>query len=208
VQTVSPGLFAQPWSEIASNRPCLSCARRQVANFAARQPKPPSTIALDPLLALTTQEGVALSASDLAGRSLAVAFGYTNCPVVCPTTLLDWSNVLEGLGTDAQRLQVQFVSVDSERDTPQTLKAYLRSFHPGITALTGTPTQIASVTALFDAAFAKHARPDGTFTYDHTIKTYLVDRERALFGTLDLSTEPAARLGLLDRLLARQERSG
>ena len=73
-----------------------------------------SVRSLDPLLALTTQEGVPLSASNLVGRSLAVAFGYTNCPDVCPTTLLEWSNVLEGLGADAHRLQVLFVSVDGE----------------------------------------------------------------------------------------------
>jgi len=183
-------------------------ASELLAYIKARQPKPPSVIALEPLLALTTQEGVPLAASELAGRSLAVAFGYTHCPDVCPTTLLDWSNVLEGLGAEAQRLQVLFVSVDSERDTPQTLKAYLRSFHPGITALTGTPAQLAAAAALFDAVFAKQAGPDGTFIYDHTSKIYLVDRERALFGTVDLNTDPAARLGLLQRLLARQERSG
>jgi len=183
-------------------------ASELLANIKARQPKPPSVLGLDPLLALTTQEGVPLSASDLAGLRSLWPSAYTNCPDVCPTTLLEWSNVLEGLGADAQRLQVLFVSVDSERDTPQTLKAYLRSFHPGVTALTGTPAQIAAAAALFDAAFAKQPGPDGIFTYDHTIKIYLVDRERALFGAIDLNTEPGARLGLLHRLLARQQRSG
>jgi len=84
----------------------------------------------------------------------------------------------------------------------------LRSFHPGITALTGTPAQIAAAAALFEAAFAKQPGPAAAFSDDHTIKIYLVDPERAVFGTLDLNTEPAARLGLLHRLLAKQERSG
>jgi protein SCO1 len=149
-----------------------------------------------------------LAASDLAGRALAVAFGYTHCPDVCPTLLLDWSNLLGELGSNAQRLKVLFISVDSERDTPDVLKAYLRSFHPDITALTGTPDQIAASAALFDAFYAKIPGPDGIFTYDHSIKIYLLDRAGRTAGTLDLNSEPAARLDMLTRLLARHGETG
>ena len=70
---------------------------------------------------------------------MAVVFGFTHCPDVCPTTLLDWSNVLAGLGPDGDKLKVVFVSVDTERDTPEALKGYMAAFDPRIIALTGRP---------------------------------------------------------------------
>ena len=179
-----------------------------VAYIQAQQAKNKTELSFEPLLALTTQDGKPLSASALAGRPLAIAFGYTHCPDVCPTTLLDWSNLLEKLGPEGQRLHVIFISVDSDRDTPEALKAYLASFHPSITALTGTPDQIAAAAALFAAPFAKVPAADGSFTYDHSIKVYLVDGERRRFGTLDLNTEPEARLQSVTRLLRRQAQSG
>ena len=174
----------------------------------AQQSKNKTELSIEPLLALTTQDGQPLSASALAGRPLAIAFGYTHCPDVCPTTLADWSNLLEKLGPEGQRLHVIFISVDSDRDTPAALKAYLAAFHPGITALTGTPDQIAAVAALFAAPFAKVPAANGTFSYDHSIKVYLVDGERRRFGTLDLNTDPEARLQSVTRLLRRQAQSG
>jgi len=196
----------------AVRMPAMGISETEAANLVAyieqRQPNRQPPLSLEPLLALTTQDGVQLAASDLAGRALAVAFGYTHCPDVCPTTLLDWSNLLGELGSDAQRLKVLFISVDSERDTPDVLKAYLRSFHPGITALTSTPAQIAAAAALFDAFYAKIPGPDGTFTYDHSIKVYLLDRAGRRSGTLDLNSEPAVRLDMLTRLLARHGESG
>src|SRR5262245_10758866 len=174
-----------------------------MAYIQAQQPKKPAQLSLHALLALTTQDGAPLSASALAGRPLAIAFGYTHCPDVCPTTLLDWSNLLEKLGPEGERLQVLFISVDSDRDTPEALKAYLASFHPGITALTGTAAQTAAAAALFDAPYAKVPAADGTFTYDHSIKVYLVDAERHRFGAVDLNSEPEARLQCVTRLLGR-----
>jgi protein SCO1 len=179
-----------------------------LAYIQAQKPKKPAPLSVEALVALTTQDGVPLLASALAGRPLAIAFGYTHCPDVCPTTLLDWSNLLEKLGPEAHRLQVLFISVDSERDTPEALKAYLASFHPGITALTGTPNQIAAAAALFNATFAKVPVADGTSSYDHSIKVYLVDAEGRKFGTLDLNTEPEARLHSVTRLLGTQAQSG
>jgi len=179
-----------------------------LAYIQAQQTKKPVPLAVEALLALTTHDGVPLAASALAGRPLAVTFGYTHCPDVCPTTLLDWSNLLEKIGQEAQRLQVLFVSVDSDRDTPEALKAYLASFHPGITALTGTPAQIAAAAALFDASYAKVPAADGSLTYDHSIKVYLVDAEGRRFNTLDLNTAPETRLQSVNRLLRRPPQSG
>ena len=114
---------------------------------------------LEPLFALTTHEGLRLAPEFVQGQPVAVVFGFTHCPDVCPTTLLDWSNVLAGLGADGDRLKVLFVSVDSERDTPEALKAYVASFDPRIVALTGSAAEIAGAARAFDAFYEKiHGR--------------------------------------------------
>jgi protein SCO1 len=167
----------------------------------ANSKEPQPRIALETLYALTTQDGTHLTPADLKGRPFAVVFGYTNCPDVCPTTLLDWSNALDGLGQEAQRFKVLFVSVDHQRDTPESLQAYMRSFHPGITALIGSPEQIKAAAALFDATYVRNAGENGQYTYDHSVKSYLVAADRHLFASLNLTSEPALRRSLLRRLL-------
>jgi protein SCO1 len=82
------------------------------------------------------------------------------------------------------------------------LKAYLQSFNPGITALTGSPAQIAAVAAQFDAAYARNDGENGQYSYDHSIKTFLVGADRYLFATLDLNSEAAARSWMLQHLRA------
>src|SRR5262249_24367632 len=82
-------------------------------------------IPLQPLLALTTPDGKRLAAADIEGRPLAVAFGFTHCPDVCPTTLMDWSNVLASLGPDGDRLKVLFISVDPAGDAPAAIESHL-----------------------------------------------------------------------------------
>jgi protein SCO1/2 len=165
--------------------------------------KPPA-IALEPLLALTTQDGKRLSADDLKDRPLAIAFGFTHCPDVCPTTLLEWSNALAELGPAADKLKVLFVSVDSERDTPEALKGYMTAFDPRITALTGSPSEIAAAAAILDAYYEKVPGPDGGFTFDHSVKTYVLSGEHRLAGSLDLNSEASVRRKLLAPLLANK----
>jgi len=189
----------------AVRMPAMGISESEAANLVAyieqRQPKRQPPLSLEPLLALTTQDGVRLSASELAGRALAIAFGYTHCPDVCPTMLLDWSNLLEELGPEAQRLQVLFISVDGERDTPAALKSYLKAFHPGITALTGSTEAIAAAAGLLHASYARIENNGGQVTYDHSIKVYMLSGEHRLFATLDLTTEPDARRRVIERLL-------
>src|SRR5262245_13134237 len=158
---------------------------------------------LQSLLALTTHKGERLAAELVKGQPVAVVFGFTHCPDVCPTTLLDWSNVLANLGADGDRLKVLFVSVDSERDTPAALSAYMGSFDPRIVALTGSPAEIAGATAAFEAFYEKVTDGSGV-TFDHSVKTYLVGRDGRLAASVDLRTSDSERRKVLDALLAER----
>lgn len=165
------------------------------------------SIALEPLYALTTQHGTHLSQADLRGRPFAVLFGYTRCPDVCPTTLMEWTNLLKSLGAAANAFNVLFVSVDTEHDTPTALKAYLASFDDRITGLTGSPSQIARVAKEFDAQYAKVTSPDGEYTCDHTLSRYLVDVDGRLVGSSDPQTPEGEQLKMLTRLFLHGRRN-
>jgi len=158
---------------------------------------------LDALSGLTTHTGATLHAEALKGQPAVVFFGYTHCPDVCPTTLQDWSIVLEGLGKDADRLKVLFVSIDTERDTPAALASYLKSFDPRITALTGSAAQIAKATRAFDAFHEKVAGASG-YTFDHTTNVYLIGRNGRVAGKADLRTPEADRHRMLSDLLSQR----
>jgi protein SCO1/2 len=158
---------------------------------------------LESLIGLTTHTGVKLSADAVNGQPVAVFFGFSHCPDVCPTTLMDWSNVLEGLGKDGDRLKVLFVSVDAERDTPEPLAAYMGSFDKRITALTGSKEQIAHAARTFDAFYEKVPGAGGSYSFDHTTKVYLVGRDGKVAGAADLRTPEADRQKKLAELLGR-----
>jgi protein SCO1 len=149
---------------------------------------------------LTTHEGKRMSSAELAGKPFVVFFGYTHCPDVCPTTLLDLTNLIKQLGPDADRLRFLFISVDAERDTPEQLKLYLSNFDPRITGLTGTPAEIAEVAKAYHAIYRKVATKNG-FTYDHTAVVSLMDKDGRRVGTLT-DTEPEdVRMKKLRRLI-------
>jgi protein SCO1/2 len=158
---------------------------------------------LDALHGLTTHTGATLTAEALKGQPVAVFFGFTHCPDVCPTTLQDWSIVLDGLGKDGDRLKVLFVSIDPERDTPPALATYLGSFDPRITALTGSADQIARATRTFDAFHEKVASSDG-YTFDHTTNVYLIGPNGRVAGKVDLRTPEADRRKILSDLLSQR----
>lgn len=157
---------------------------------------------METLFALASHKGPTLTPALVQGQPLAVFFGFTHCPDVCPTTLLDWSNALEALGADGDRLKVVFVSVDSERDTPEALQAYMTSFDPRILALTGSTADIARAARAFDAYYERVASAGGSFTFDHSTKVYLVGRDGRLSGSMDLNTPESDRRRKLADLLA------
>lgn len=165
-------------------------------DYARRQRPLPS------LSGLTTHTGGTFAADALKGYPVAVFFGFTHCPDVCPTTLQDWSIVLDSLGKDGDHLKVLFVSVDAERDTPAALAKYMGSFDPRIVALTGSAAQIAKAARTFDAFHEKVAGANG-YSFDHTTKVFLIGRDGRLAGAADLQTPEADRQKKLADLLGR-----
>jgi protein SCO1/2 len=149
---------------------------------------------------LTTHEGKRLSTADLAGAPFAVFFGFTHCPDVCPTTMLELTNVIKKLGPDADRMRYLFVSVDTERDTPEHLKLYLSNFDPRITGLVGTPEEIAAVAKAYRAFYEKVSTKDG-YTYNHTALIYLMGKDGRLAGTINYQEPEDVQLKKLRRLI-------
>ncbi len=152
---------------------------------------------------LTAHDGRRFSSKSLAGQPYAVFFGFTNCPDVCPTTLLELSNAMVELGPAAETFKVIYITVDPERDTAEFLKQYMASFDKRIIALTGTAEEIAAVAKAFRAIYKRVPTKDG-YTMDHTATVYLMDGKGGLAGTISYQEEPKIQLGKLRNLLARR----
>lgn len=118
---------------------------------------------------LSGSTGEPVSLSDFRGKTVLLYFGYTTCPDVCPTTLADLKNTMTTLGDKAKDVQVLFVSVDPERDTPEKLAGYLGLFNPNFIGLTGTLAEIEAVASRFGIFFAKHDYEGAAgYLVDHT----------------------------------------
>lgn len=138
---------------------------------------------------LTSHEGKRLSDTDLRGKPFAIFFGFTNCPDVCPTTMLEMANRLEELGPLADKLNIVFVTVDPARDTSEFLKRYLANFDKRIIGLTGTDAEIAAVARAYRAVYKK-VPTQTDYTMDHTATVYLMDAQGRFVGTIAYQ-EPA-----------------
>lgn len=126
---------------------------------------------------LVDQDGRKVTEADLRGKPTLMFFGFTFCPEVCPTTLTELTGWLKALGPDADRLNVVFVSVDPERDTPAQLKTYLSNFDPRIRGLTGTPEQVAQAAKAYRVYYRKVPVEGGEYTMDHSSMIYLFDKD-------------------------------
>lgn len=149
---------------------------------------------------LTSHTGQTIDSADLIGEPYAIFFGFTNCPVVCPTTLGELSIALADLAQDRSRLKAFFVTLDPERDTPEMLANYLKSFDSGITALTGTPDEIASVARDFGVV-ANRLREGNSYTIEHTAAVLIVDRNGLIVDGTAEGDSPAETIRKLRRVI-------
>lgn len=123
---------------------------------------------------LTDASGKIRRLSDFKDKVVAVFFGYTHCPEVCPTTLADLAQVMRVLGPDASKVQVIFVTLDPERDTPEVLAKFVPSFSPSFLGLYGDAQATAQAANAFGVNYQKHFDKNGGYTLDHSDWTYLV----------------------------------
>ncbi|MDO9091495.1 MAG: SCO family protein [Rubrivivax sp.] len=125
---------------------------------------------------LSDADGQRRKLADFKGRVVVVFFGFTQCPDVCPATLLELAAVKKALGAEGDRVQGIFVTVDPERDTAPLLKAYVDNFGAGFVALRGTAEETKAVAKDFKVFYAKVPGPTETsYTMDHTAGSYIYD---------------------------------
>ena len=130
---------------------------------------------------LSDHNGQVRHLSDFAGKVVVVFFGYTQCPDVCPATMIELAQVKKLLGADGERLQALFVTLDPERDTPELLKAYMVNFDPMFLALRPTLEQLPVLAKDFKIYYKKVAgkSTDG-YTMDHSAGSYIFDTKGKL----------------------------
>jgi protein SCO1/2 len=126
---------------------------------------------------LTDQFGQPRSLSDFRGNIVSLFFGFTHCPDICPTHLARQAEVMRQLGPLASKVNVLFVTLDPERDTPEALKAYMDAFDPRFIALAGRPDETAKVAKQYKIFWQKTPLPGSALVYtiDHTTNSFVID---------------------------------
>lgn len=132
-----------------------------------------------PELALEGSNGKELNLADYRGKVVILGFGFTSCPDICPTTLAVLAQARKELGELADQLQVVYVTVDSQRDTAERMRKYLRTFDPTFVGGTGSEAQLASVRKKY-GVLANKKTYGSSYTFAHSSYTYLIDRSGEL----------------------------
>ena len=148
-----------------------------------------------PALALYDVDGRLVRLQDFRGDVVALFFGYTHCPDVCPVTLNRLGRVQEALEPRAgePRLRLVFVTVDPERDTPERLRAFTSALPGEVTALTGDREEVRAQAFAFGVGVAEREvefLPDGAYLVDHTARTFFVGPEGRIVATLEPMAAP------------------
>lgn len=175
------------------------------AAFLAFGPKPNSVSAAEAVYAkpfhLVDQAGVSVTEANFLGKPSIWFYGFTHCPDVCPTALAEISAILDALGPDADKLNVVFVSVDPERDTPEIMKEYVEYFDRRITGLTGDLAQVSTMAKDRYIFFEKQPLEGGDYVMEHQASVQLVTADGQFFGTLAAEERFDVRLAKVRRLI-------
>jgi protein SCO1/2 len=128
---------------------------------------------------LVGADGKPVTDRDFRGRYMMVFFGFTHCPDICPAELQVIAQALDQLGDKAKKVVPIFITLDPERDTPEAMANYVKSFGPNFVGLTGSPEQIAAAAKAYRVAYSKVENKDspGNYSVDHSALVYLMDPE-------------------------------
>lgn len=125
---------------------------------------------------LLDQRGQLRTVKDFAGKVVVVFFGFTQCPDVCPASMTELAEVKRLLGTDGNRLQAIFITVDPDRDTPELLRAYMANFDPSFLALRPTSAELPQVAKDYKIYYKKvEGKTKSSYSMDHSAGSYIYD---------------------------------
>lgn len=139
----------------------------------------------------TSSTGNEIRLSDFKGHYVLMFFGYTHCPDVCPTTLVEFRKVKQDLGESADDVIFLFISVDAPRDTPEVVETYVTRFDPefvGISADDKTLSLVGSEFGLFYDRLTDERRGEN-YLVDHTARSFLLSPERELIMSFAYATD-------------------
>lgn len=182
-----------------------------LALFTACQPAPPPAFQTTDItgaafardFSLTDHHGQPRTLADFKGKAVALFFGYTHCPDVCPTTLGDFATALQQMGPLAQQVQVIFVTLDPERDTPAVLKQFVPAFNADFLGMTADADGIARVAKEYKVVYQKTAvQGAGDYLLDHSAGTYVHDPQGRIRLRMAYGSTPDAIAHDLTLLLA------
>jgi protein SCO1/2 len=140
---------------------------------------------------LTTDDGESFTETDFIGTWTLVSFGYTNCPDFCPLTLSEYKRIKEMLGADADLVRFMLISLDSPRDTPEVLNAYLGRFDEAFIGLTGADEELENIQPDFEFFYERRTNTGSAASYlvDHSTRTYLIDPQGMLCASFSYGME-------------------
>ena len=149
-----------------------------VAAQSAHRLQAEESVGINPRYLLQDPRGRSVTNEDFRGRFQLIAFGYTYCPDVCPTTLVEMAAILKQLGEQAERVQPIFITVDPERDTGKVLQTYTEFFDLRILGLTGSPALVRRAADNFKIRYAKVREPgNDNYAVDHSAGMILLGPE-------------------------------
>ena len=177
--------------------------------LAACTPKPVTFVATDITgadfnkpLNLTDHFGKKRTMSDFKGKIVVLFFGYTHCPDVCPTTMVELKNTMKLLGDKADEVQVLFVTVDPQRDTQEVLSKFVPSFDKRFIGLWGSLQETAETMAMYKIFYAKvKGTTEANYTIDHSAGMYIFDQSGNVRLYVSYGTKAADIASDIKRLL-------
>ena len=152
---------------------------------------------------LTDETGKRVTEKDFLGHPMLIFFGYTHCPDICPSSLQVISAAIDKLGPKGRTITPVFISLDSERDTPEKLAPYVKSFHPRLVGLSGTAAETAAAAAAYRVFFQKISDPKtpADYTFDHAAITYLMGADGNFITHIAHTTDVDEVVSIIDKAL-------
>ena len=143
---------------------------------------------------MVDQHGNSVTQNTYLGKPMLLLFGFTSCPDVCPAELQVTSEALQQLGSKAQAIQLIFVSIDPERDTPKVMAEYVANFSPNLIGLTGSPEQVAGMAAAYHVYYEKKLEGNslGDYSMDHSSIIYLMGSDGKFLKHFSYTTDAKA----------------